>query len=111
MAPVSIAIIPEAESTRALALLVEDPVAVDHESLATGTGSEDHPHLGAILVVDLEPGIGQRLLRCSDPEVDIALAPTCGLGVHPVGRFEAVHLAGRMLLVAGRVEPGDLPEA
>ena len=92
------------------ALLVEDPVTVDHESLATGTRSEDDPDLGAILIVDLEPGIGQGLLGCGHPEVDVALTAPCGLRVHPIGRLEAVNLAGRVLVVARRVEARDLAE-
>ena len=79
IAPVSIASIPDAESTRALAmnvggtppraLLVEVDPGVDHQLLAARAGAEDDADLLAVLVGDLEAGVGERLLAGGDAEL------------------------------------------
>ena len=51
--------------------------------------------------VSSKPGVGERLLRRRDPEVQAGLAPSGGLGVHPVGRVEGADLTGELGLVGG----------
>ena len=82
-------------------------VVVDHELLATGAGAEHDADLGAVLVGQLEAGIGERLLGRGDAEVQARLAAAGGLRVHPVAGREVVDLAGDLGLVRRRVEVGD----
>ena len=74
--------------------------------LAAGARAEDHADLGAVLVGELKPGIGERLLGRGDPEMHARLAAPGGLGIHPVGGVEVVDLAAELGLVGRRVEDG-----
>ncbi len=95
MAPVSIAIIPEVESTSALAmksgnpvgsLVVEGPVAVDHEPLAAGTGAVHDADFGPVLIGDLEAEIGDRLLGRRDPKcISLSLRRTAFASIQADG--------------------------
>ena len=120
IAPVSMAIIPEVLSVRALAMnvgatvrgpfVVEVVVVVDHQLLATGARSKDDADVGAVLVGELESGVLQGLLCCSDSEVHALLAAARSLRVHPVRGVEVPDLAGELRLVRAGVEVGDLAE-
>ena len=94
IAPVSIASIPDVESTRAFAMNVggtlrgpfswsADP-GVDHQLLAAGAGAEHDPDLLAVGVGDLEAGVGDGLLAGGDAEPHRGLAAADGLRVHPL---------------------------
>ena len=121
MAPVSMAIIPEVESTRPLAMNVGGTArgprswsvapGLDHELLAAGAGAEDDADLLAVRVVDLEARVGDRLLGGRHAVLEADLGPPDRLGVEPRERVEVVDLAGRLGLVSAHVEAGDLAEA
>ncbi len=120
IAPVSMAIIPEVESGRALAMNVGATVRGPRSRRASTFSiisdwppapvPKIDPDLLAVRVADLEARVGQGLLGGRDAVVDRGLAAAGGLRVHPVGGHEVVDLAGVMLGVARRVEPGDLAD-
>ena len=95
IAPVSIAIIPDVESTRALAMNVGGDAfgpfsrsgrSFDHQLLAAGPRAEHDADVGPVGIVDLEPGVGERLLRGRDAVVHLALAAPDRLRIHPLRR-------------------------
>ena len=116
IAPVSMAIIPEQLSVRALAMNVgatvrgprslQRHVVVDHQRLAAGARAEDHADLGPVLVGDLEARVGEGLLGRRDAEMHARLAAAGGLGVHPVAGNEVVDLAAELGLVRRRCRSG-----
>ena len=60
----------------------------------------------AVVVVDLEAGVGQRLLGGGHTQDDVAVGAADGLEVHPLRAVEVVDLA-RDLRLLGRA---DVPE-
>jgi len=121
IAPVSMAIMPDVESTRALAMNVggtrswprsfEDREAVDHQELAAGARPEDDADVGPVRVVDLVAGVGDRLLRRGDAEMHLVLAAANRLVLHPRGRVEVADLAGDVMVIRRGIEARDLAEA
>ena len=67
-----------------------DP-GVDHQLLAAGARAEDDPDLLAVLVGDLEAGVGERLLAGGDAEVDA----TISLRRTALGSIQSVALKSR----------------
>ena len=94
IAPVSMAIIPEVESTRRVGdegradaigpLLDQHDQLLVHQLLAAGPRAEDDADLGPVRVGDLEAGVGDGLLRGGDAHVHLAGAAPDGLGVEPL---------------------------
>ena len=100
----------ERRAHRPWAAAVQRGVVVDHQRLAARPGAEDHADLGPILIGQLEAGIGQRLLRGRDPEMEARLAAPRRLRVHPVRGGEVADLASQLGFVGGRIELGDRSE-
>ena len=63
------------------------------------------------LLLDLEPGVGDRLPRRREDQVREAVHPPRLLAVDPVRRVEALHLAGEVHGIVGVVEGRDLARA
>ncbi len=103
--PVSIAIWPDAVSGSMLAMkngdtvrapLVRPLLEVLHEQVRTAAArAEDDADVVAVVVVDLEARVGERLLGRGDAEDDVAIGAPDGLEVHPLRAVEVVDLTGR----------------
>ena len=106
LAPVSMAIWPEAVSGSMLAmkkgltdlgpLVCEGRDGLVHERRATDAGAEDDADVLGVVGVDDEPGVGQGLLGGGHAEDDVLVRATDGLEVHPVLGLEVVDLARGM---------------
>ena len=94
IAPVSIASIPDVESTRAFAmnvggtppraLLLERDPGVEHQMLPAGARAVHDPDVLAVGIGDLEAGVGDGLLARGHAEPHRGLAAADRLRVHPL---------------------------
>ena len=119
--PVSMAIWPDAVSGSMLAmkngLTARAPLVsqVSRLSIISFGPPPPEPKIDAdvvaVVVGDLEAGVGQRLLGGRDAEDDVAVGPADLLEVHPGVRIEVVDLAGDLAVVGRRVPARDPLEA
>ena len=121
IAPVSIAIIPDVESTRALAMNVGGTLrgpfswrliqASIISSWPPAPEPKTTPTSSRFSSVISKPESASACFAARHAEMHRALAAADGLRVHPLGRVEVADLAGGLRLVARDVELRDLGEA